>query len=367
MIVRELVRRLSGQFKIFLVSDDTARDAISVLGKGVIHGHFSWPHGPKAPPAARYALLAWLQEKKVAVVHFHCGGVYGWGYRSLFFSLPVLCRRRGIRVIWTDHLVVPITYGYCGPRKPLVFRLAMLPFVWASKFLILRSVVKEIAVSDHDRDILCARFAPCAGKIRRIYHSRLDEGLPELLPLGRQNHILNVGHVAYRKGQLILARAFCRIAHQGPGWSLHFVGFDSGDGCREEINSLVARSNLEDRVVFHGERADVAAMLGCAGIYVQPSLEEALGLALQEALFYGCPAVGTRVGGIPELIRPGINGLLVEPNNPLDLAEKLLLLARSEEMRKNFSAAGRASVLQKGMTASSMAAAHLDLYNRSIL
>ena len=64
-------------------------------------------------------------------------------------------------------------------------------------------------------------------------------------------------------------------------------------------------------------------LMSRAAIYVQPSFWEALGLALQEAMFAGCACVGSRAGGIPELIEENKTGLLFEPGNVAQLAAAL--------------------------------------------
>ena len=102
-------------------------------------------------------------------------------------------------------------------------------------------------------------------------------------------------------------------------------------------------------------------------VFVQPSRWEALGLALQEALYYGCPSIGTDVGGIPELIDQGVNGLLVPPDDPEAMAIALEKLLSDETMRRRFSKAAPESIIGKGMTANKMGGEYLALYRSSCL
>jgi glycosyltransferase involved in cell wall biosynthesis len=99
-----------------------------------------------------------------------------------------------------------------------------------------------------------------------------------------------------------------------------------------------------------------------AGIYVQPSYAEALGLALQEAMFCGCPGIGTRIGGIPELITHEKNGLLVKAGKPDLMARALERLIADAKLREDFGRAAAASILERGMTQEKMIASHLELY-----
>jgi len=99
-----------------------------------------------------------------------------------------------------------------------------------------------------------------------------------------------------------------------------------------------------------------------AAIYVQPSFWEALGLALQEAMFCGCACIGSRAGGIPELIRENETGLLFEPGNSAQLAGALEQLIANEKRREQLGLAAARSILELGMTAKAMAQRLLELY-----
>jgi len=99
-----------------------------------------------------------------------------------------------------------------------------------------------------------------------------------------------------------------------------------------------------------------------ASIIAMPSLQEGLGLSLQEALFHGCVGVGSRVGGIPELIDHEVNGLLVPPGDIPALASALDRVMSDRSTLDRFRAQSRASILRKGMTAAAMVQSYLDLY-----
>ncbi len=98
-----------------------------------------------------------------------------------------------------------------------------------------------------------------------------------------------------------------------------------------------------------------------ASIYVQPSLEEAFGLALQEAMAGGCACIGSRVGGIPELIEAG-TGLLVEATNVPELSQALDQLMEDEQQRKGLGQAAALSIPRRGMTRAAMVSHYLQHY-----
>jgi glycosyltransferase involved in cell wall biosynthesis len=93
-----------------------------------------------------------------------------------------------------------------------------------------------------------------------------------------------------------------------------------------------------------------------------PSMHEGLGLSLQEALYYGCACLATRIGGIPDLIQEGDNGILVERANVDEMSAALKRLMSDDALRSRFRTRARASVLEKGMTAERMVARHEELY-----
>jgi glycosyltransferase involved in cell wall biosynthesis len=93
-----------------------------------------------------------------------------------------------------------------------------------------------------------------------------------------------------------------------------------------------------------------------------PSLYEGLGLSLQEALFQGCACVASRVGGIPELIEDGVNGLLVPPRDTNALAAGLDRLINDDVLRRTLSERAPMSMLQKGMNAKQMVRRYTVLY-----
>lgn len=101
-----------------------------------------------------------------------------------------------------------------------------------------------------------------------------------------------------------------------------------GDGPERAAVEGEFRRHLDGRVTFLGNKRheEIVAYYSAADFSVLPSLMEATSISGLEAMAAGLPLVGTAVGGIPELIRPGENGLLCRPADPRDLAEKISLL-----------------------------------------
>lgn len=98
---------------------------------------------------------------------------------------------------------------------------------------------------------------------------------------------------------------------------------------------------VTDSVLFAGSRPDVPALLPGLDVFTLSSRQEGLPVALMEAMTSGLPAVVTRVGGMPEVLDDGDQGLLVEPGDPAALAAALGRLADDRELRERLGAAAR--------------------------
>lgn len=330
-----------------------------------LKNHFPW--NPDRPTRQQSRQLAdQLAAAGVELAHFHLGGTFGFGNRVPFRCPIFYLHRRGVACVTSVHSVGGVLNGYCGPQKPHWFKLLLLPGAWLGKLHQLFHVHAEIAVSRHDLEKLCRRYAPLRRRFVQIYHSRLRETDFAGAETARQKIILNVGHLARRKGQRVLAEAFAAIAARHPDWRLELVGKDLDGETSARIRQLASAHRLEDRLLLLGERTDVLALMRRASIYVQPSFEEALGLALQEAMACGCAVVGSRVGGIPELIAKETLGLLVAAGKVAELAAALEKLMNDADQWENLGRAAARSLRERGMTVEHMTQVHLELYEASL-
>ncbi len=110
-----------------------------------------------------------------------------------------------------------------------------------------------------------------------------------------------------------------------------------GDGAKQEqMEALVSSKNLQNHFVFTGFRKDIGNFLKLFDIFVMASKLEGLGTSILDAQAQGLPVVGTNTGGIPEAVQNGINGVLVERQNSQALADGLIKLIDSPELRKQY-------------------------------
>ncbi|HEX6039065.1 glycosyltransferase [Longimicrobium sp.] len=178
----------------------------------------------------------------------------------------------------------------------------------------------------------------------RMIHNGVDAAaLDTLSPadLGLPPGALGIGFVGRfdeRKGILDLARAWPAVAAALPHTHLVMVGTgpeEAGAG------ALLA---VAPRVRWLGYRADAVAVIKALDVLAVPSHWEGFGLVVAEALAVGTPVVAADASSLPEIVRPGAEGLLVPPRDPDALAAALVTLARDDAMRARMAAAGRARI-----------------------
>jgi glycosyltransferase involved in cell wall biosynthesis len=112
---------------------------------------------------------------------------------------------------------------------------------------------------------------------------------------------------------------------------------------REEVTA----AGCADLVRFLGFRKDSPDLIAAADLLILPSLAEAFGLVLTEALYLGTPVVATRVGGIPEIVRDGVDGVLVPSADSPALADAIIRLLEDSAERGRLAGAGRDRVINR--------------------
>jgi glycosyltransferase involved in cell wall biosynthesis len=364
VLVSELILGLGQRHQVILVSpDDSASFARSKVAPFVAE-HIPFSPRPISMAGAR-ALADKIAQARPDIAHFHLG-LYGFGNRFPFHC-PISCLHgKGVPCVTTAHMVGGLLDGYCGPKKPAWFRMLMLPLAWSGKMHQLLHVKYEIAVSQHNLKKLRTWYRPLRGRFRQIYHSRLREQPSETESEKRRHVILNVGHVAQRKGQLVLAESFAQIAGRFPEWTLQLAGPDEDGATMEKIRRLIREKNLEGRIQFLGKRDDAPELMRRAAIYVQPSFVEGLPLALQEAMFHGCAVIASRIGAHEELLRENQTGIYFEPGDVAQLARALETMMPDSRQREIFGHAAAASIRERKMTATGMVERHLELYHAAV-
>ena len=131
---------------------------------------------------------------------------------------------------------------------------------------------------------------------------------------------------------------------------------------RDRLETMARESRLAPgRVRFLGYRSDVIDLMTAVDFFVLPSLLEGLPLSVLEAMSCGLPVIATPVGGIPEVVTDGENGLLVPHGDPAALSHALARLSGEPSLRERLGEAGRRRV-SEAFSFAAMTRSYLDLY-----
>jgi len=167
-----------------------------------------------------------------------------------------------------------------------------------------------------------------------IFHGRDRARVPEVAGAP-----LVIGAVCVLRAEKrldLLLESFARVRHRLPGMKLLIVG--SGDRL-PDLMALRNRLGIAADCVFIPAQDNVAAWMRSMDIFVMSSESESFPNALLEAMACECCVIGSRVGGIPELIADGVNGLLFPSGDVGSLTEKLELAIDNPTLRQEFSMA----------------------------
>jgi len=224
-----------------------------------------------------------------------------------------------------------------------------------------------IAVSEGIRQVLLEAGVPsekitCVRSALDLSPFHLSDQPGELRQeLGFPEDSLVVGLIAQlieRKGHRYLIEAIPAILARCPHTYFLFCGRGPLENrLRQQVQAL----GLEERVRFAGFRNDIPRILAGLDVVVHPALREGLGVALLEAMAARRPIVATRVGGIPEAVRHGENGLLVPPADSAALGEALITLLTEAELRERLGQRGR-DIVEREFSVDQMVEGNLRVY-----
>jgi glycosyltransferase involved in cell wall biosynthesis len=157
--------------------------------------------------------------------------------------------------------------------------------------------------------------------------------------------VCTMGHLSQAKGTFDLLEAIPLVLREFPEVEFWLCG----DGDRAKVNDVIKSKSLERNVKLFGyivgsEKEEVYLR---SSVYVLPSYFEGMPRSILEAMSYGLPVVTTGVNAIPDLVRDGVTGLLIEPGDTDALACKILLLLKNDPLRIELGQNARLRVLNE--------------------
>lgn len=208
-----------------------------------------------------------------------------------------------------------------------------------------RAASAVVAVSSAVADSIAAAYPEIDTTVIADAHGNLavDAEVAGTLRQRYEGKVL-VGHVGSydhgTKGQLTIIEVAARAAREHPDW--HFLLLGSGKDealFRERIGDL---RNIE----LTGFVDNVGDYLSAFDVFIFPSLHEALGSSVLDAMRFGLPIVASRVGGIPEFVEDGVNGFLISPEAPAELLAAIDRIVADDELAGSIHLANRAKAAE---------------------
>jgi glycogen(starch) synthase len=307
-----------------------------------------------------------VRHNEVDLVHGLGASAFGYALERSTATAPLVINPQGLE-----------EFGATDPARARLKRLAYLP---------LRAVVRRTAQAA-DRVIATDRsLEPVVVRHLQVPHDRVRV-IPNAIDLGlidrlagpdagarmrqaagiapSETLLLSVGRLEFNKGFHVMIQALTALhAHGGALAAQPWRWVLVGDGpYRRALRSMIDEAGLQPHVLMPGQLndADLHAWYEAATLFVHPTLYEGSSLVTLEAMSHRCPVVATRAGGLPDKIRPGVNGWLVDPGQPAALAATLSGALSARSRLASLGAAGRA-IVEREFSWPSVTTTLLDLY-----
>lgn len=252
-----------------------------------------------------------IRKNSIKIVHLHSSHAH---------ALGLLAAKSGgnCKVILSRRVDFPI-------KKNLLSRLKYLN---VDRIIAISERVKRVLVADglseEKIDVVYSGI-----DIDRFQNVKGDHLISELALNTHKLRIGNIAALAWHKDHKTLIEAARVVVDEFP----QVIFLIAGEGpLRREIETLIKKFNLQENVKLLGFRQDIPEVLSILDLFVLSSSWEGLGTSLLDAFASRVPVVSTNVGGIPEIVKDGVNGILVPPGNPDALAGAIISLLKNRDL-----------------------------------
>lgn len=195
-----------------------------------------------------------------------------------------------------------------------------------------RGYVKPVALSEINRQSMIDFYGMPSNRIEVVPNGiDLSRFKPkENYVISGKAHIVHIGRFAEAKNHICMIKAAQILRNQGKNFVFDLYG--EGE-LLAPCQTMAHELGLQGYVSFHGLTDQVPEVLQSEDIFMLPSLWEGIPMVLAEAMAAGMPIVASNAGGIPDMIRNGVNGVICKPD-PEDLALQIARLLDDEDLRK---------------------------------
>lgn len=310
---------------------------------------------------------------------------YYWHSRSVFNKINEIVQNNGTFDIIEGPLWDGETLAYDkSVTSPLVVRLQT-PIFKSLEILnkkpnktleyIERTSLKKAilipSISKSVGELICKKYEIPKEKVKVNY---LGIDLPKVKkPFFKKNShkLLYVGRLEKRKGTIEFLDSLNDILEENHKITVDIVGKDipqaPGDIFFKDYFAKTVKKSFQKRVKFHGFVSDtnLKKFYKQCDLLVAPSRYESFGLIYLEAFAYGKPVIGTKVGGIPEIVKHNKTGLLVEVNSSKEIAKAVLKVFSNNDLRKKLGENAFEDI-RENLTLEKMVDKTLGIYNEAI-
>jgi glycosyltransferase involved in cell wall biosynthesis len=256
-------------------------------------------------------------------------------------------------VTWLAAQIAGLGFSFTGHARD-IYALQLNPHGWLRRKLL----AARFVVTCTEANVRHLNGIAPAARVHLVYHG-LSADFARLLaaqvtpaPSNGALHVLGVGRLVAKKGFDVLVDA-CAVLHErGVPFDALIVGQDDKHGDR--IRERIAQRGLTHKIALPGAMGPDELLAQyrrasalCMPCRLLPDDRDGIPNVLVEAMAAGTPVVATAVSGIPELVEDGVNGLLVDPEDPTALAHALLRLHGDLDLSHRVRAAARATVSER--------------------
>ena len=274
-----------------------------------------------------------VRNGKFDLIHTH-------GYRCDFIGIT-LAKLTGLPIISTCH-------GFISNDANLRFynKLDLFLLKYADRVMAVSERIKTDLILGGIRESRVTLVQNAVGQNENgePLALRRKEKRQELNINGKEFVVGYVGRLSEEKGIKYLIQAFVALVNAGLPLKMMVIG----DGPqKKELERLTGSSGTKNSILFTGFQTHIETWLPAMDAFVLPSLTEGTPMALLEAMNEGIPVIATAVGGVPQVVNPGRNGLLVSPGNSEQIAEAIRSLFTDQTLRQRLSENGRRTISER--------------------
>lgn len=259
-----------------------------------------------------------IRKEKPDIIHYH----FGFIVYFLFFEVKLFYPKS--KQVLTQHC--EYLYTSCVVRFLTRICYKSLDLVISVSKGVQEKLITKIGNS---KKFIVSYLGVSKGKV-------LNPNLKKDLKISANTLILtSIGFDINVKGFDILAEAIKLVKEEKtlPSFKVIIIGLNKSENLK--FQTILKEQGVTNDFISVGIRNDVDDFLAFTDIYLQPSRTEAISLSIMEALMYGIPIIGSNVGGVPEVCVNRYNGLLVEKENPIQLAQAIKELSMNEDLRRD--------------------------------